>query len=92
MTGGWCSNTWSEGLQEKMDHETKVRVLKQIVDEASFRIMKGELTKSEGEALLERVRNQAKLLLPEQMERFELIYKSRLTRLIEQFAHQDTLA
>jgi hypothetical protein len=68
-----------------MDNETRVRVLKQIVDEAVLRIIIGEVTLPEAELIAQRVRNQARLLLPDKMQTFDLIYQSRLHRVIDQF-------
>ena len=68
-----------------MDHETRVRVLKQIVDEAVFRIMAGDATLPEAELIVRHVRNQARLFLPDKMQTFDLIYQSRLQRVIDQF-------
>jgi hypothetical protein len=68
-----------------MDHETRVRVLKQIVDEAVFRLAAGNATLPEAELIVQRVRDQAWLLLPDKMQTFDLIYESRLQRVIDQF-------
>ena len=68
-----------------MDHETRVRVLKQIVDEAVLRLTTGDVTLNEAELIVQRVRNQARLLLPDKMQTFDLIYQSRLQRVIHQF-------
>jgi hypothetical protein len=68
-----------------MDHETRVRVLKQIVDEAVFRLTAGDVTLPTAELMVERVRNQARLLLPDKMQTYDLIYQSRLQRVIDQF-------
>ena len=75
-----------------MDHDTRVRVLRQIVDEASYRLILGKLTLPDAERLSAQVRNQARLLLPEQMETYDLIYQSRLSRLIDQFVRPNHLA
>jgi hypothetical protein len=72
-----------------MDHDTRVRVLKQIVDEAVVRLATGGMTCSEAQGEVERVRNQAKLLIPELMETYDLIYASRLRRIIEQFVEPE---
>ena len=69
-----------------MDHETRVKVLKQIVDEAVFRLTAGNATLPEAELIVQpKVRNQARLLLPEKMQTFDQIYQSRLQRVIDQF-------
>ena len=75
-----------------LDHDNRVKILKQIVDEASVRLVVGGLSIDEAERILQRVRNQAELLLPEQMETFDLIYQSRLRRLIDQFIRPSQLA
>lgn len=75
----------------KMDHETRVRVLKQIVDEAVVILTTGGMTLPEAERIVQRVRNQAQLLLPEQMQTYDLIYESRLQRIIEQFVQQENI-
>lgn len=74
-----------------MDHETRVRVLKQIVDEAVLRLMIGGVAPSEAQAIAERVRNQARLLIPSQMHTYDLIYGNRLRRVIEQFVQSSDL-
>jgi hypothetical protein len=68
-----------------MDHETRVRVLQQIVDEAVFRLTADDVTLPAAELMVERVRNQARLLLPDKMQTYDLIYQSRLQRVIDQF-------
>lgn len=68
-----------------MDHATRVKVLKQIIDETAYRLMAGGLSLADAETQVRRVRDQARLLLPNEMEKFDLIYQSRLTRLIDQF-------
>lgn len=81
------------GFERKpLDHEMRVRVLKQIIDEAACRLMVGEISVSEAETLVSRVRTQARLLLPNDMDRFDLIYQSRLNRLIDQFVRPHDLA
>jgi hypothetical protein len=68
-----------------MDHETRARVLKQIVDEAVLMLAAGDVALPEAERIVQRVRNQAQLLLPDKMQTFDLIYQSRLQRVIDQF-------
>ena len=59
--------------------------MKQIVDEAVLRLTTGDVTLNEAELIVQRVRNQARLLLPDKMQTFDLIYQSRLQRVIDQF-------
>ena len=68
-----------------MNREYRVNVLKTIVDQASLRLMLGDMNIAKAEELVTRVRNQARLLLPNDMATYDLIYHSRLTRLVEQF-------
>jgi hypothetical protein len=68
-----------------MDHETRARVLKQIVDEAVLMLAAGDVALPEAERIVQRVRNQAQLLLPDKMQTFDLVYQSRLQRVIDQF-------
>jgi hypothetical protein len=68
-----------------MDHETRARVLKQIVDETVLMLAAGDVALPEAERIVQRVRNQAQLLLPDKMQTFDLVYQSRLQRVIDQF-------
>jgi hypothetical protein len=74
-----------------MNYESRVRVLQQIVDEATLQLMIGGISLAEAENLAQRVRNQARLLLPTKMDTFDLIYRSRLRRLIDQFVRPNQL-
>jgi hypothetical protein len=75
-----------------MNHEFRVRVLKSIVDHASYRLMLAEMDMAKAEELVGRVRNQARLLLPNEIETYDLIYHSRLSRLVDQFIRSKELA
>ncbi len=75
-----------------MNHEERVRVIQEIVDEATLRLMMGGITLTDADLILLRVRNQARLLLPDKMQTYDLIYHSRLQRLIDQFVRPNQLA
>jgi len=68
-----------------LEYDEKIKKLKKIVDDLCERIKRGELTLGEAKTKASVLRLKAKELIPEQMEKFDLIYGSRLKRLIQQF-------
>lgn len=68
-----------------LEYDEKIKRLKKIVDDLCERIKRGELTLGEAKTKSSLLRLKAKELIPEQMEKFDLIYGSRLKRLIQQF-------
>jgi hypothetical protein len=72
-------------MKEYLDHEERVRKLKEIVDEACEKIKSGKLTLGEAKKEAALVRLKAKNLIPFEMDKFDLIYMARFKRLIEQF-------
>ena len=62
----------------------KLLQLRELVDSACEEIMGGRLDVSEATVLAQRVRRQAQEIIPEMMDRFDLIYQSRFERLISQ--------
>jgi hypothetical protein len=75
-------------MKEYLNSEGKIKRLKKIVDEACDKIKKGELTLGEARKEAALVRLKAESLIPDQMEKFDLIYGSRLKRLIQQFVER----
>ena len=55
-----------------------------IVDDVSQRIQNGMLSETEARELVGNVRFQVKLLIPDQMATYDLLYSSRFERLIRQ--------
>lgn len=72
------------------EEDEKLNELKQLVDSASMIIEAGSLTKNEGNHLLEQVRRRALEFFPDKQETFNLIYETRLKRLIEEFCIPDS--
>ena len=68
-----------------LEYDEKIKKLKKIVDDLCERIKRGELTLGEAKTKSSLLRLKAKEFIPEQMEKFDLIYGSRLKRLIQQF-------
>ena len=56
-----------------------------IVDDLSQRIQNRMLDEAEARQLVGNVRFQVKLLIPDQMVTYDLLYSSRFERLIQQF-------
>lgn len=66
--------------------DRRLVAIREIVDYACERIAAGELTAAQARSLAGDVRFQVKLLIPDQMDTYDLIYGSRFARLTEQFA------
>ena len=69
-------------LQQEQD---KLDALRELVDSACEEIMGGRLNRQEATVLAQRVRRQAQEIIPDLMDKFDLIYKSRFERLISQY-------
>jgi len=62
----------------------KIRTLRLLVDSAALWLSRGEMTREESWALVERVKQWAVLLFPGKEETFDLIYFPRFRRIIEE--------
>ncbi len=65
--------------------DQKLLRLRELVDSACEEIMGGRLNRQEATVLAQRVRREAQEIIPDLMETFDLIYKSRFERLISQY-------
>jgi len=65
--------------------EGKLKQLRELVDSACEEIMGGRLDRQEATVLAQRVRRQAQEIIPDLMDKFDLIYKVRFERLIAQY-------
>ena len=72
------------------EEEEKLLALRELVDSACEEIMGGHLDRQEATVLAQRVRRQASEIIPDMMETFDLIYKSRFERLISQYISRPT--
>lgn len=72
-------------MKEYLDYDQRIEKLKKIVDEVCEKIKSGKLTIGEARKEAALVRLKAEKLVPFQMDKFDLLYKSRFERLIEQF-------
>lgn len=68
----------------QLDQETVER-LREIVDPVCAAIKTQRWTRDEAQEAIDKARLEAALVIPDQMERFDLIYSSRFERLLEQF-------
>jgi hypothetical protein len=68
-----------------VNEEHKLMQLRELVDSACEEIMGGRLDRQEATVLAQRVRRQAQEIIPDLMDKFDLIYKSRFERLISQY-------
>jgi hypothetical protein len=65
--------------------EGKLARLRELVDCACEEIRGGRLDRQEATVLAQRVRRQAQEIIPDLMDKFDLIYKTRFERLISQY-------
>ncbi len=72
------------------EEEEKLLALRELVDSACEEIMGGHLNRQEATVMAQRVRRQASEIIPDMMETFDLIYKSRFERLIAQYISGQT--
>ena len=74
----------SEMAQLLAGENEKLSQLRELVDQACGEIMGGRLDVSEATVIAQRVRRQAAQIIPDMMDRFDLIYQTRFERLISQ--------
>lgn len=70
----------------------KVKQLRDLVDSTADRLVNGGLSMAEAEELVQKTRLQAEMLIPAEMDKYELIYEARFRRLIEQFVEQPNVS
>lgn len=75
-------------MKEYLNSDEKIKKLKKIVDEACEKIKSGELTLGEVNKEAALVRLKAESLIPDDMEKYDLIYGSRFKRLIQQYVEK----
>jgi hypothetical protein len=72
-------------MKEYLDYDERIKKLQKMVDQLCEKIKSGDLTIGEARKEAALVRLKAEELVPFQMDKFDLLYKSRFERLIEQF-------
>jgi len=74
----------TKDIDDYLDDNKRLKKLQQMVDKVCEKIKLGELTLGEAKKEAALVRLKAEKLIPYDMEKFDLIYTSRLNRMIEQ--------
>jgi hypothetical protein len=72
-------------MNQYLDYEEGIKKLQKMVDEVCEKIKSGKLTLGEAREEAALLRLKAEKLIPFEMDKFDLIYSSRLKRMIEQF-------
>jgi len=75
----------SEMAELLAEESAKLATLRELVDSACEEIRAGRLNRQEATVLAQRVRREAREIIPDLMDKFDLIYKSRFERLISQY-------
>ena len=73
------------GIQ--LEQEKIVR-LREIVDPVCRAIVEGRYSFEEAQRAIDQARLEAAMVIPDQLERYDLIYGNRFQRLLEQFPPQ----
>ncbi|MBD3367640.1 MAG: hypothetical protein GF405_05645 [Candidatus Eisenbacteria bacterium] len=78
--------TYDREMAQLLEEENeKLEQLRELVDSACEEIRGGRLDRQEATVLAQRVRREARAIIPDLMDKFDLIYKSRFERLISQY-------
>ena len=72
-------------MEPPKDEHERIAALKALVDDTANKITSGELEIDEANKLIEDTREKASKLIPEDMDKFDMIYGARFQRLIDQF-------
>jgi len=72
-------------MKPPIDERERIAALKALVDGTADRIAGGELDIDEANKLIEETRLNAQELIPEDMDKFDMIYGARFRRLMEQY-------
>lgn len=75
----------TKDIDDYLDDNRRLKKLQQMVDDVCAKIKNGKLTLGEARKEAALVRLKAEKLIPFEMEKFDLIYSSRLNRMIEQY-------
>jgi len=70
--------------RQVISEEAKVKTLRRIVDECAERLRSGDLSQDDALELIESTRRMALGLFPGKEDQFELIYRPRFLRILEE--------
>jgi hypothetical protein len=74
---------------EQQIEDRKLRTLQTLVDNAGRIIVTGTLTRSQARDLAKQTRESARLIIPDQIELYDMIYGSRFTYWIDHFCNEE---
>ncbi len=72
-------------MEPPKDERERIAALKELVDGTADKITSGEIDIDAANQLIEDTRKKASELIPEDMDKFDLIYGARFLRLIDQY-------
>jgi hypothetical protein len=75
-----------------MEQHDNIKKLRDLVDATADKIVRGDLSVEEAEALVKETRQKAEMLIADDMDKYDLIYEARFRRLIDQFIKQKQVA
>jgi phosphoribosylglycinamide formyltransferase-1 len=73
---------------ERRDEDRRIQELRRLVDETAEKLSSEELSWEDARRLIERTREQVLLLFPDKAEAFDLIYKPRFYRILDEKLHR----
>ncbi len=68
-----------------MTEEEKIKKLRELVDRTAEDIESGDLSEEKVRELIEKTRREAEEFIPEDMDKYDMIYGARFERLLNQF-------
>ena len=68
-----------------MSEEENIKILKKLVDQTAEDIQSGDLSEEKARELVANIRAEAEKLIPDDMDKYDMIYGARFERLIDQF-------
>ena len=72
-------------METPEEEHKRVTALKALVDDTANKITSGELDMDAVNKLVEATRVEAEKLIPDDMDKYDMIYSARFKRLIEQY-------
>jgi hypothetical protein len=68
-----------------MSEDEKIKNLKTLVDRTAEDIQSGDLSEEKARELISETRHEAEKLIPDDMDKYDMIYGARFERLLDQF-------
>jgi hypothetical protein len=68
-----------------MSEDEKIKNLKALVDRTAEDLQSGDLSEEKARELIAETRKEAEKLIPDDMDKYDMIYGARFERLLDQF-------